>query len=101
MELRLASFAGREGDRFTARPASGGPALELVLSACTRSRFAAPGQEAFSLTFHAAAHAGAGQQTFELSHAELGSAPLFLVPLGPEAEGMAYEAVVNRLVDVP
>jgi hypothetical protein len=33
------------------------------------------------------------QQIYRLHQAELGSFELFLVPLGPRGEGMAYEAV--------
>jgi len=33
------------------------------------------------------------QRIFTLHQAELGSFELFLVPLGPKGEGMAYEAV--------
>jgi hypothetical protein len=36
-----------------------------------------------------------GQQTFRLSHPELGEFDLFLVPLGPGPEGMRYEAVIS------
>lgn len=33
------------------------------------------------------------QQLFQLTHDELGSMAIFLVPLGPKANGMCYEAV--------
>jgi hypothetical protein len=32
------------------------------------------------------------QGTYRLSHPQLGELELFLVPLGPAAEGMQYEA---------
>jgi hypothetical protein len=35
------------------------------------------------------------QQTFAISHPELGEFPLFLVPRGPVEQSMAYEAVIN------
>ncbi len=39
-----------------------------------------------------------GQGTFDLEHDQIGSFALFLVPIGPDAEGMRYEAVFNRFV---
>jgi hypothetical protein len=33
------------------------------------------------------------QRTYDLEHPELGNLSIFLVPLGPDAEGMRYEAV--------
>ncbi len=33
------------------------------------------------------------QRTYQLSHPALGTFALFLVPIGPDAEGMRYEAV--------
>lgn len=87
MRLALATFAGREGERFTAGD------LELELVACEPSPFAGPGREAFSLIFHADRHLP--QQIFSMQHRDLGAFDLFLVPLGPEGEAMVYEAVVN------
>jgi hypothetical protein len=33
------------------------------------------------------------QAIYQVEHAEMGTLDLFLVPLGPDAEGMRYEAV--------
>ncbi len=35
------------------------------------------------------------QQIFSLQHPDLGRVELFLVPIGPRGEGMAYEAVIT------
>jgi len=37
----------------------------------------------------------APQGTYRLTHAELGTLEVFLVPIGPDTEGMRYEAVFN------
>ena len=51
---------------------------------------------AFSLTFAAPADTRAGQQSFAVSHPELGTLTVFLVPHGPDADGrMTYLAVFN------
>ncbi len=35
------------------------------------------------------------QQTCAFSHPQLGAFDLFIVPLGPDDEGMRYEAVIS------
>jgi len=58
-----------------------------------------PGRgECFSLIFRGPSDASLDQRTYRVEHASLGDFPLFLVPLGPTADGaQALEAVVNRL----
>jgi hypothetical protein len=51
---------------------------------------------AFSLTFAAPADIRAGQQSFAVSHPELGTLTAFMVPHGPDDDGrMIYLAVFN------
>jgi hypothetical protein len=96
VDLVPETFDSRLGESFTATPAAlPGAPLALVLSACTASPHAVPGRSAFSLTFHAPDGTHEPQQTFAVEHSELGEFLLFLVPLGPDSDGMAYEAVVN------
>jgi hypothetical protein len=58
-----------------------------------------PGRgECFSLVFRGPSDAPLDQRTYRLEHRSLGDFPLFLVPLGPNADGaQELEAVVNRL----
>jgi hypothetical protein len=35
------------------------------------------------------------QRIYRLQHEELGQLELFLVPIGPDADGMCYEAVFS------
>ena len=58
-----------------------------------------PGRgECFSLVFHGPTDVPLDQRTYRMTHRELGDFPLFLVPLGPNADGaQELEAVVNRL----
>ncbi len=58
-----------------------------------------PGRgECFSLLFHGPTDSPLEQMTYRVTHRELGNFPLFLVPLGPNADGaQELEAVVNRL----
>jgi hypothetical protein len=47
----------------------------------------------FSLFFRGPLNARVPQRIYRLEHDEMGAMDLFLVPLGPDAEGMRFEAV--------
>jgi len=49
----------------------------------------------FSLIFRGPANLLLDQGTYPFVHPALGSLPLFLVPIGPDAEGLCYEVVFN------
>jgi len=57
-----------------------------------------PTQEQFSLLFYGPNDCNLGQGTFELEHETMGTFPLFLVPIGPDHQGLRYQAVFNRFV---
>jgi hypothetical protein len=48
-----------------------------------------------ALLFHGEPSAPVRQQICTLSHHDLGSFELFLVPLGPDERGMRLEAVIS------
>ncbi len=53
-------------------------------------------QEPFRLTFRGGApDIYLPQQIYNLTHDILGSIDVFLVPIGPDSEGMCYEAIYN------
>lgn len=100
-ELALEHLAGRVGDRFVAtRAVDGGEgrseqAFELIeasaLSAATAPPDALRGP--FRLIFRGPREAFFSQGILALEHAELGRLEIFLVPIGPDAQGMRYEAI--------
>jgi hypothetical protein len=49
----------------------------------------------FSVLFRGASEPVLQQRIYRLEHPEMGGLELFLVPVGPDAEGMRYEAVFN------
>jgi uncharacterized protein DUF6916 len=53
------------------------------------------GMERFSLFFNGPAKPFLAQSTYSLSHDVMGTFPLFLVPIKPDAESSRYEAVFN------
>src|SRR5688572_10837871 len=92
-ELSHEDFANRVGERFTARGADDAR-LELELTDVDVLGEAPEGHRApFSLKFRDESQDHVPQQTHEVEHKELGNLQIFLVPLGPDAEGMRYEAV--------
>ena len=90
-------FADRVGEEFRVRVPDG-HSLTLVLSeveARTQAVTAHPEGTAprqFSLIFHGPSAPQLSQGTWVLDHDEIGELALFLVPLGPDAEGPRYEA---------
>ena len=100
-----ATFAGRLGDIFGLHA---GPAevvaLELVQATDLGSRSdvaggeGAPGQgERFAITFQGPRDRLLPQGTYQFEHEQIGSFPLFIVPVGTTKGGIQYEAVFNRL----
>ena len=47
----------------------------------------------FTLLFRGPVDPCLPQRTYRLEHGELGALDIFLVPIGPDSEGMRYEAV--------
>ena len=83
----------------------GGPPVEMQLVSVTEANFpaAATGtadplrRMSFSLLFLDQQHQGfyLPQRIYHLEHEQLGAMDLFMVPIGPTAEGMRYEVIFN------
>lgn len=96
-DLTAATFEELIGTKFRIALGDGG-ALELVLSQVERhEEHPGPRAHPFSALFHSPAEARRflPQQTYPMEHETLGRLEVFLVPLGPDAQGMRYEAVFN------
>jgi hypothetical protein len=96
VDLRIETFQNLVGEGFRLL-VPGEAGLDLRLSEVTPLSAATspPGspRTPFSLLFHGPLTPWVRQATHHLEHAGLGSLDLFLVPLGPDAAGMRYEAV--------
>jgi len=57
--------------------------------------------EQFSLIFTGIASPWLPQGLYVLVHPQMGQCELFLVPLGPDAAGMRYQAVFSRFIRTP
>lgn len=51
--------------------------------------------ENYALVFRAAVKGHAPQGIYRIEHEALGALDVFLVPIGPDAVGMRYEAIFN------
>jgi hypothetical protein len=96
--LTCADFSPRVGAPFDLSVPDGTTvALELVEAreGTAPGGVGPDGQERrqFSLLFRGPAAPFQPQGTYRLSHPDMGELDLFLVPIGPDAVGMQYEAV--------
>jgi hypothetical protein len=91
----IATVTPHVGDAFLLR-ASPEIALPLTLTSATGAG-PVPDDAArrvpFALLFHGPQTPILPQRIYRLEHDALGTFDLFLVPLGPDARGMRYEAV--------
>jgi len=87
-EFRAGTFEPLVGSGFALTSERG---VELELTAVS------PTGNGFALLFVGPVGIALSQGTYEVSSAELGTFPLFLVPVGIDEHGRQYEAVFTRL----
>ncbi|HZN15160.1 MAG TPA: hypothetical protein VFB78_12880 [Acidimicrobiales bacterium] len=91
--LTVEDFRPRVGDTYRLVPAVG-DAVEAVLVSVEERGEAPPDHRApFTLDFRAPATTTLEQGTYQVEHPDAGTLELFLVPIGPDAEGTLYQAV--------
>ena len=95
-------FSPYVGDTFQL-PIGDVPPIELQLVSVTELNFPAaargtaepPKRVPFSLLFRNPQRLYFPQAIYHIEHEQLGAMQIFLVPMGPDAEGMQYEAIFN------
>jgi hypothetical protein len=85
------TFAPRLQSGFRLR--TGAAEIELTLAEVRRHGHAVRAGGAFSLLFVASSGPALPQAVHAMTHADLGTLEIFLVPVGPSSGGMGYEAV--------
>jgi hypothetical protein len=96
--LDVSEFQARLGQRFRMALGAGHALdLELIDVRDLGRRRNPDGSElsCFALVFRAPTRGAAPQAIYRVEHEALGALEIFLVPIGPDAEGMRYEAVFN------
>jgi len=53
--------------------------------------------DSFSVVFRGARDRPLHQATYSVDHTSLGTFPLFVVPIYPDADALNYEAIFNRM----
>ncbi|HEX7183642.1 MAG TPA: hypothetical protein VF756_17535 [Thermoanaerobaculia bacterium] len=93
--LTPSSFSEHLGTTF--RIYSGGEPLEAVLYEVKRhEEHDGPRKQPFSIFFRTSSRGPVlPQSIYQVEHDHLGTMEIFLVPVGPDAQGMRYEAVFN------
>ena len=93
--LTFGDFSGRVGEEF--RLGEAGVAGLTLVEVTDLARPEAPGprRSPFSLVFRGPMKPVLAQRTYALEHASLGRLEIFIVPIGPDASGMRYEAIFN------
>ncbi|MHC4219850.1 MAG: DUF6916 family protein [Planctomycetota bacterium] len=96
-KLTREDFAKHLNKRFRLRSEAGELQVELIEATAIDTAGKRPdGQRApFSLVFRGPKEVPLAQMIYDLEHQEMGSLDLFLVPIGPDEEGMLYESVFN------
>jgi hypothetical protein len=98
--LNITTFAGRVGEVFRLtvdeRTTISSRLIAVTPASGASSRpTRAGGRTPFSLVFRSPPGGPLPQRIYRLQHEELGALDLFLVPIGPDADGMCYEAVFS------
>ncbi len=91
-DLTIDSFSGRVGERFGVAD-DDGAAHDLELVECERLGGAAIERVPFSLVFLGPREPVLPQSTYPLTHDELGTREIFLVPIARDDDGTRYEAI--------
>jgi len=98
-QLTHAAFAEHLHSTFRIHFDPADPAeVELVEAVLLRIRTRGdepPRRAPFSLVFRGPREPWFPQRIYKVEHERMGSFGLFLVPIGPDADGMRYEAIFN------
>lgn len=93
--LSSKDFAGRIGEEFRIH-VSESAVVEAVLAEVSEHGAPAVGlRPPFTLLFRGPRDAILPQRIYPVEHAGLGTIEIFLVTVGPDADGMRYEAVFS------
>lgn len=93
--LQQADFQAHLNENFRIQLHDGELDLQLIEVSAVGQTSRNPARTPFSLVFRGPADLLLHQGIYPLTHPTLGSLPLFLVPIGPDAEGLCYEVVFN------
>ena len=88
----VGTFSGHLGNSFRVHPDESST-LDLELVSATELNEGS--ERPFSIVFRSPKDALLPQRIYRMEHAEIGEFEIFLVPIGPDDEGLLYEAIFN------
>jgi hypothetical protein len=97
--LTVDAFQPRVGDRFRIRPSPESTIdAELIEARALGESGRSPAKGSvrptpFALLFRTTLKGALPQRIYQVEHDEMGAYDIFLVPVGPDAVGMVYEAI--------
>jgi len=97
-KLTIATFAERLGETFRIHPdGTHHLSVELIevtdLTSRGGAEAAGRARAPFSIVFRGPRETVLPQRIYRMEHERIKALELFLVPIGPDAEGMRYEAI--------
>ena len=95
MAYRFDDFSGCVNQPFTLEYQGTRYPLTLISVDRLDTGAAVDERDAFSVVFRGDNRPVLEQQIYRISHDTLGNMDLFIVPIGPDHEGMRYEAVFS------
>lgn len=94
-DLTAASFEENLGSRFRIHTDEAHTLeAELIQVACHEAHDG-PRKQPFSVYLRGPRNVVLPQQIYRVEHERMGTMEIFLVPVGPDGQGMRYEAVFN------
>jgi len=94
-DLRAASFEAHLGTLFRIHFGGESPLQVELFEVARHEEHPGPRQQPFSAYFRGPYPPVLPQSIYRMEHDRLGELEIFLVPIGPDAQGMRYEAVFN------
>ncbi len=96
-KLTHKDFAKHLNQRFRLRSEDGELQLELIEATAIRTSGKRPDgvRAPFSLVFRGPKEVPLAQMMYDIEHQAMGNLGLFMVPIGPDDQGMLYEVVFN------
>lgn len=93
--LRLEHFAGRLNETFRAALNEGDIEFVLVEARPLPNNMPNAARDPFSLVFRNNSALLFPQQNYRMSHAQVGSFDIFMVPVARDRDGFLYQAIFN------
>ncbi len=93
-KLTADTFAPHIGEQFRVDPGAE-PAFDLTLVEVSEDTQQGAPRRPFCVVFRGGPQLPQPQRVYRLEHDALGPLEIFLVPIGPDAQGQRYEAVFS------